>query len=126
MKPQRKKPQERAFHGLVGRDTTPLPPPPKVIDGGVVQYLSDIVAPPPTKMGRPPKGAVAMTPAERKQRQRDKAEIKRGRAEINLMLANLCRQQRADDASGGYGRGMFLRDADQGKGLLETGGYNSA
>jgi hypothetical protein len=118
MKLQRK-PQERAFTGrLVGRPYDGPTPSPKVIDGGVVQYFENDATPPPKKMGRPPKGAVAMTPAERKQRQRSKAAV-------DAMLAALTLEQAADRKTGGYGKGWFIKDADTGKGEIRTGGYGS-
>jgi hypothetical protein len=120
MKPQRKKPQKRAFTGrLVGRPYDGPAPSPKVIAGSLVQYLSNDAAPPKKKMGRPPKGAVSMTPAERKQRQRNH---QRNKAEVDALI----RQHLVDRATGGRGAGMFMKDAPAGKGLISTGGFDSA
>jgi hypothetical protein len=106
---QRKSQQIRAHLGLVGRP----------YDGDVIIAEPESApAPPPPlkkKIGRPPKGAVAMTPAQRQERKRHKDEID-----------VLVRQQGADRFTGGYGKGWFIKYADKSKGELITGGYDSA
>jgi hypothetical protein len=111
MQPQRK-PQQRAIGAprLVGRYDPPEPE---------IAVIDSAPEPPPPlkkKIGRPTKHAVAMTDAQRKQLQRKQAVIDEILHEILV-----------DHRSGGaYGPGRYIKDADQGKGLLVTGGYDSA
>jgi hypothetical protein len=111
MQPQRK-PQQRAIGAprLVGRYD---PPEPEIT---VIDSAPEPPPPPKKKIGRPTKHAVAMTDAQRKQLQRKRAVIDEILHEILV-----------DHRSGGaYGPGRYIKDADQGKGLLVTGGYDSA
>jgi hypothetical protein len=110
MQPQRKQ-QQRAIGAprLVGRYDPPEPQ---------VSVIDSAPEPPPPKkkIGRPTKHAVAMTDARRKQLQRKQAVIDEILHEILV-----------DHRSGGaYGPGRYIKDADQGKGLLVTGGYDFA
>jgi hypothetical protein len=101
---QRKKHVQRAFTGLAGSFLT------------VVK--TEAPAPPPellkAKRGRPPKHGKAMTPAERKTKSRAKKLE-------DAALKKLIVEQKVDDNTGGKGRGMFLSQAEAGRGALVTG-----
>src|SRR4029077_1161853 len=67
-----------------------------------------------TRRGRPPKHpGGAMSPAERKR-------LSRAKQEREQKIEELRREQATDKATGGRGKGMFLKDAPAGEGRVSV------